>query len=42
MTLSTEQLAVARERAQAAGLAGRVRFELMDYRLLDRRFAKAS
>ena len=38
VTLSTEQLALSRERAQAAGLAGRVRFELMDYRLLDQRF----
>ncbi len=38
VTLSTEQLALARERAQAAGLADRVRFELMDYRLLDQRF----
>ena len=32
ITLSTEQLAVARRRAEAAGLAQRVRFELMDYR----------
>ncbi len=32
ITLSAEQLAVARGRAKAAGLAGRVRFELMDYR----------
>jgi cyclopropane-fatty-acyl-phospholipid synthase len=32
VTLSTEQLALARERAQAAGLADRVRFELQDYR----------
>ncbi len=38
VTLSTEQLAVARERAQASGVAGRVRFALMDYRLLDQRF----
>ena len=32
VTLSTEQLALARERAQAAGLSGKVRFELQDYR----------
>jgi cyclopropane-fatty-acyl-phospholipid synthase len=32
VTLSTEQLELARERAQAAGLEGRVRFELEDYR----------
>ena len=32
ITLSTEQLAVSRQRARAAGLEGRVRFELMDYR----------
>ncbi len=32
LTLSTEQLDVARARAEAAGLAGQVRFELMDYR----------
>jgi cyclopropane-fatty-acyl-phospholipid synthase len=32
ITLSEEQLAVARQRAQAAGLADRVRFELLDYR----------
>jgi cyclopropane-fatty-acyl-phospholipid synthase len=38
VTLSTEQLASARERAQKAGLSQRVRFELMDYRQLDRRF----
>jgi len=34
ITLSKEQLRVARSRAQAAGLADRVRFELMDYRHL--------
>ena len=34
ITLSAEQLAVARRRAEQAGLAGRVRFELMDYRTL--------
>ena len=32
LTLSTEQLQVARARADAAGLADRARFELMDYR----------
>jgi cyclopropane-fatty-acyl-phospholipid synthase len=32
LTLSTEQLAVARARAAAEGLADQVRFELMDYR----------
>ena len=32
LTLSTEQLEVARARAAAEGLEGRVRFELMDYR----------
>ena len=32
LTLSTEQHRVATERAAAAGLAGRVRFELCDYR----------
>lgn len=32
ITLSAEQLAAARARAQAAGLADRVRFELADYR----------
>lgn len=32
ITLSTEQLAVAQRRAEAAGLADRVRFELCDYR----------
>ncbi|HXP31773.1 MAG TPA: cyclopropane-fatty-acyl-phospholipid synthase family protein [Stellaceae bacterium] len=32
LTLSTEQLQVARHRAAAAGLADRVRFDLMDYR----------
>ena len=32
VTLSTEQLARARARAQAAGLEDRVRFELLDYR----------
>lgn len=32
VTLSTEQLELARERAAAAGVADRVKFELMDYR----------
>ncbi len=32
ITLSAEQLEVARARADQAGLAGRVRFELLDYR----------
>jgi len=32
VTLSEEQLAVARERAAAAGVGDRVRFELLDYR----------
>lgn len=38
ITLSTEQLAVARERAAAAGLSDRVRFDLCDYRELPGRF----
>jgi len=38
ITLSTEQLAEARARAAAEGLADRVSFELLDYRRLDRRF----
>jgi len=37
ITLSEEQLALARERAQAAGVADKVRFELVDYRDLARR-----
>jgi len=32
VTLSEEQLKIARERAEAAGVAGKVRFELIDYR----------
>lgn len=32
VTLSTEQLALAKERAKQAGVAGRVSFELVDYR----------
>ncbi len=38
ITLSTEQLNEARARAQAEGLADRVKFELLDYRSLDRSF----
>ena len=38
ITLSKEQLAVARERARAAGLADRVSFELIDYRQLEGTF----
>jgi cyclopropane-fatty-acyl-phospholipid synthase len=38
ITLSTEQLATSRARAEAAGLADRVRFELLDYRALNRDF----
>ena len=38
ITLSAEQLAVARERAEADGLANRVRFELMDYRAMHQSF----
>ena len=36
ITLSAEQLATARARADAAGLGNQVRFELMDYRAWDR------
>jgi cyclopropane-fatty-acyl-phospholipid synthase len=39
ITLSEEQLKIARERAAAAGVADKVRFELIDYRALgERRF----
>jgi cyclopropane-fatty-acyl-phospholipid synthase len=38
VTLSTEQLAVARTRAEAAGVADKVRFELVDYRDVEGRF----
>ncbi|WP_019834074.1 SAM-dependent methyltransferase [Sphingomonas sp. PR090111-T3T-6A] len=38
ITLSEEQLKVARRRAQEAGVADRVKFELIDYRTLDGRF----
>ena len=38
ITLSEEQLKVARARAEKAGVSDRVKFELVDYRLLDGRF----
>ena len=38
ITLSQEQLKVARERAEAAGVSDRVKFELIDYRQLQGRF----
>lgn len=38
ITLSEEQLAFARQRAQQAGLEKQVRFELLDYRHLQRQF----
>lgn len=38
VTLSQEQLKLARERAEAAGMADRVRFELRDYREVTERF----
>jgi cyclopropane-fatty-acyl-phospholipid synthase len=38
ITLSQEQLKVARERAAAAGVSDHVKFELIDYRLLEGRF----
>ncbi|HUN41298.1 MAG TPA: cyclopropane-fatty-acyl-phospholipid synthase family protein [Acetobacteraceae bacterium] len=38
ITLSTEQLAEARNRAAADGLSDRVSFELMDYRTMTQRF----
>ncbi len=38
ITLSVEQLNEARARAEAAGLADRVRFELRDYRAVEERF----
>src|SRR5277367_5582875 len=38
ITLSAEQLAEARSRAAAAGLADRVTFEMLDYRALTERF----
>ena len=38
VTLSEEQLKVARQRAEAAGVADRVKFELIDYRSLTGKF----
>lgn len=38
VTLSEEQLKVARERAEAAGASDQVKFELIDYRSLEGRF----
>ncbi len=38
VTLSTEQLGVARQRAQEAGVADKVKFELIDYRALTGQF----
>jgi cyclopropane-fatty-acyl-phospholipid synthase len=38
ITLSEEQLHAARERAERLGLAGRVRFELLDYRAITERY----
>ena len=38
VTLSKEQHALSNEKAQRAGLSDRVRFELLDYRHIDRRF----
>jgi cyclopropane-fatty-acyl-phospholipid synthase len=38
VTLSEEQLKIARERAEAAGVADKVRFELIDYRRVEGRF----
>src|SRR3954471_17400210 len=38
VTLSERQLKIARERAEAAGVSDRVKFELKDYRLLEERF----
>jgi cyclopropane-fatty-acyl-phospholipid synthase len=38
VTLSTEQQKLATQRAEAAGLGHRVRFELLDYRKLDGKF----
>jgi cyclopropane-fatty-acyl-phospholipid synthase len=38
VTLSERQLAVARARAEAAGVSGHVKFELRDYRHLDEQF----
>ena len=38
ITLSEEQLKIARQRAEEAGVSDRVKFELIDYRLLEGRF----
>lgn len=38
ITLSSEQIRIAKARARAAGLDNRVRFELVDYREVDERF----
>src|SRR5690242_17696490 len=38
VTLSEHQLKIARERARAAGVSDRVKFQLIDYRLLDQQF----
>jgi cyclopropane-fatty-acyl-phospholipid synthase len=38
ITLSEHQLKIARQRAKAAGVSDHVKFELIDYRLLDDRF----
>ena len=38
VTLSERQLAVARQRAAAAGVSDRVKFELIDYRLVNEQF----
>jgi cyclopropane-fatty-acyl-phospholipid synthase len=38
VTLSEHQLKIARQRAEAAGVSDRVKFELKDYRLLDESF----
>jgi cyclopropane-fatty-acyl-phospholipid synthase len=38
ITLSTEQLAESRARVEAEGLSDRVRFEQIDYRMMNRRF----
>ncbi len=38
ITLSEHQLKIARQRAKADGVSDHVKFELIDYRLLDRRF----
>jgi cyclopropane-fatty-acyl-phospholipid synthase len=38
VTLSEHQLKIARERAAAAGVSDHVKFELIDYRMLDEQF----